>query len=807
MKLFNKFKPTDEVMKYRIDDDFTLYNSKKRIVNAIRVFPKNFDNFRDSDQLREIDSFSSLIQRLPLKEIQIFKTDEGADLDSFMVQFDMMIESFDINNPEDRRKINQLSEEKLELQQSILRRDIIDKYFYIIYTEKDISSSLDSEAVMTRILEEEGFEYQSLGRFEILMILYKYLNPIRSQYSALPKFSFGSDLSMKNIVNMDSYSLASNQLLDDYIVSDGVYHKMLYIQGLPEEPAAGWLASFSGIDELDYSIHISNTNIGDITKAYDKSKTALRMDSESQHLKSSDLKILQRKYLAIDAQQNKIAAGMKVYEVFMSMRIKAYTLEDLRWKEEKIKEIAGPKGYLLRQGFGEQNALFEATAPVGNFLFKDTQYCKYVTADTIGWGYPFIHESLVDPNMPIRLGKTFSNGIVLLDTTTWNDDRPNSNEFITGVTGAGKTFLLMHLINSRYNRGEKQFIIDVVGKELVKLTKDLNGIVVDSSSNQNSMINPLQIRLDIEESTAEDEDTSNIEYEKIYPLALHLFFLRAFMKLHVGDIQDKDIIVRYVDDLLTDFYGEWNINLETPASELLKLENTDYPVFDDFYKYVIKRYEQSGKGDYGRVPKERLESLIVFIKGLAVGADSTIFNGHTNVDLDAADTFNFDISKLQGRDDGVLAAQYYNIISFVWGYVTTHKRVAFKRIYADEVHSMLDPDLPDLSKWMRKISKENRKFLCGLSCATQELADALEGDSSKQGKSILSNSTYQIFLMADNDTRNTLEAQNAYDKEDLDFLELKAKRGEALLKYGHSKMRIRIDVGYLEDYYKSLQAS
>lgn len=83
---------------------------------------------------------------------------------------------------------------------------------------------------------------------------------------------------------------------------------------------------------------------------------------------------------------------------------------------------------------------------------------------------------------PVYIGNTIqTNGVVFYDNFTKKDDRSNYNEFVIGNSGMGKTFFLMWLIYNRCGLGYKQYILDVEGKELNKLTYELGGANIDCS--------------------------------------------------------------------------------------------------------------------------------------------------------------------------------------------------------------------------------------------------------------------------------------------------------------------------------------
>ncbi|MDE8220893.1 hypothetical protein PT161_05455 [Erysipelothrix rhusiopathiae] len=787
--MLKKFKPTNKVMNFKVDDNLNLINSQKRLVKLLRVHSVNFDNLRDNDQQKYVDSFSYILQQYPIDDLQIFKEDKKSNLADYMEQFEIELSRLDIKDPKQFVRFKILEEERLLLQQRIINGEIKERHFYIIVTAKNEEEFEATHASLKRLFVDEKMDFDLVGKFETLIVLFNYLNPMTSQFTSLPKLDINQDHTITNYLDMGSFNLADDGILNQYIVSDGLFQKMFYIHATPEEPPVGWLATFMGITELDYSIHLNKVDYDVSRKMFNKTKSALNQDMDNSRLKDDDKKKLEQQYRAVDNQQDQLLYGLQMYSVVITFRIKANSLELLKEQESRLIKTVGKAGFMVKQGFGEQNVLFETCAPIGVNHFNKTAYSKIISSDELGWGFPFINETLVDQNMPIEIGKSFSGEAILLDTRLKTVSRVNSNEFITGVSGSGKTTLIMNLIKSRFGRHEKQFIIDVVGKELVNLTKDLGGEVLDMSSNTSGMINPLQVRIDYEIKSEEHEE-NDIDLDNIYPLGLHLLFLRTFFNLQLGqDMDDKSLYIRVIDTLLLEFYETRGITIHSTARDILAMKNEDFPTFSEFYTYVETMKKKSLTVD-GLIPAEMLAKTLVFIHSLGRGAESTIFSGTTNIDLDDSLLMNFDISRLQGKDSNILSAQYYNIISFTWGYVMTHKYPNFKRIYADEVHALLNRDTPYISQWMRKLSKENRKFDCGLTAASQEYADVSRGDSSDEGISLVANSAYKFFFMADNTTRNILAKENMLDSANLDWLEFEVKQGEFLMEYGKAIMKV-----------------
>lgn len=800
MVTMRKIENTTEVPKFSISDSFQIKNSEGEIVQSVILNHTNFYNLSDKKQRDYTDSLAYFFQGNYNDNIQIYAVDEGVNTHETLQEYDSMIQSLNPANEVEELRLQMLDEEKINLEQRILNREVKDKFFHCIFTSKNESSMIEDYQKIIKGLNENNISYEEVGNFERVILLYKYLNPMRSQFEVLPKQSFSHNTPFRDFVRLNDFHLESSDVRSDYIISDGCYQKCMYVMGMPVLPYVGFLSKFAMSSEVDFSIHISKGDTNKVKKSFNKAISSLKRERNNPNLKESDIQEFNNRIYEMEEQIVKITNGYFFYNTFLSIRLKASTLEDLEKLIDKVTAESGRAGFTLKQGFGEQKEFFNATAPLGYNPFKKSAYSKPLSSDTLGFGYPMIHEALVDKRLPIYVGSSFSGGGVFIDTVLKTDERPNSNEFISGVAGSGKTTLIMKLINDRFARGEKQFVIDVVGAELPKLVNDLYGENINCSGNGAGMFNPLQIRIDIPQT-----DDEEIDLDKIKPLALHIFFLRNFFKIYIGaDVAERDLLARYMTELCEDCYAtQFGINLETTGTSILERTNTDFPIFKDLYEFSEKRYSESVKGEYGRIPKEKFEMIRIYLRQLGTGADSTLFNGYTNVDLENNNTILFDISGLQMRDNQLLVTQYYNIISYVWGYVTTSRKNQFKRIVADEGHNMFDVTMPELSSWMRKITKEDRKFECGLLFGTQELADVLGKDVSKDGTSVLANSCYQYFFMCDAQSRVLLSKQNRYDEKDLDFIEKEARRGQCLLRYGHHSMRVEVKIGYLLDKFES----
>lgn len=359
----------------------------------------------------------------------------------------------------------------------------------------------------------------------------------------------------------------------------------------------------------------------------------------------------------------------------------------------------------------------------------------------------------------------------------------------------------MWLIKQRYAIGYKQYSIDVEGKELHKLVYDLGGQNIDCSDGDKGRINPLHIRFNIPDSEKEDD---KIPLDEIKPLSSHIRFLRVFFDSYKGKTGEQDIRILHdnmIEKGLERVYKRiMNIDYQTTAQYIVEnFKNNDYPIMMDLYD-ELKTMRDEADEINNMIEKEKLNECIAFIRPLAKGADAIIFNGHTNVDLDSP-LINFNISGLQDNTSSrILITQYYNILSYIWTEVVSDMEDVRKQIYADEFGVIMNPELGGVMKYFNSIIRRDRKRLCGLTTATQQINDVLKDEVKAEGEAIINLSCYQFFLNLGGGIeyfKNT----DLIPESALEFIQF-ANIGDCYVKFGsQTSMKAEISLPPEELYY------
>ena len=394
-----------------------------------------------------------------------------------------------------------------------------------------------------------------------------------------------------------------------------------------------------------------------------------------------------------------------------------------------------------------------------NILFKD--FCKC---------FPFSSNQITKSGY--YLGIDNMNGLILHNS--WDRNKiMNGNMVIIGESGSGKTTACKHILFNEFLIGTKLLIMDPEA-EYVNFAKSLRGNVIDLSGNSNTIINPMQIRISLDEN-----NSSKNSYNT------HLTKLKNFFKLIFTDITffEEKILM----EELQETYKEFNINENSNFDEI---KNIEYPIITDLYNRLEKDFKKLKKDDDSYLD---FKKVMAYIKELTTGVYSKMFNNHTNIDLNN-DINLFDISRIQSLEDNIKKALYYNLLNFCWEQITNNKKKNQNTfLVVDEAHLLLDSKIKDTTKTIKEIGKRCRKYNANLMMITHSLIDLLDEDLKKEGQGILENANYKILLGTDG--KNLEESKELFKltEREVDLLALK-KKGSGLFIAGHLKIPINFKI-------------
>ena len=394
-----------------------------------------------------------------------------------------------------------------------------------------------------------------------------------------------------------------------------------------------------------------------------------------------------------------------------------------------------------------------------NILFSDFSKC-----------FPFASNKVTREGY--YLGMDNMNGL-LLHNSWERKDTMNGNMVLIGESGSGKTTACKHILFNEFLIGTKLIIIDPES-EYVEFAKKLRGNVIDLSGENGNIINPLQIRISLDE-----KNLSKSSY------ILHIQKLRNLFKILFIDITNFQL--NLLIEELEKTYKKFNID---EKSEIQNINNKDYPIFTDLYNTIKESFKSIDKDDDNYYDYKVILSLV---KELTNGVYSNMFNNYTNIDLNNDITV-FNVSEIQSVEDNIKKALYYNLLNFCWEQITNNKKKNNNTfLVVDEAHLMLDSRIKDTMITLKTISKRCRKYNANLMIITHSLVDMLDNELRKEGQGILENANYKILLGTDG--KNLEESQEIFKltEQELDILAIK-KKGSGIFIAGSLKTPINFKI-------------
>lgn len=538
------------------------------------------------------------------------------------------------------------------------------------------------------------------------------------------------------------------------------FSKVYTIVHYPSNIEMGWLGELVNNVGAIFSINIEPTDNTQLVEDLDsRIRDASGLAKLSKNESTKQLREMEVKeasdIISRMINNNEVVSYLTIYilvtaEDEKELNRKCKEVErQIRKYKLKIRQLTN---YLLMSGY-------KAVAPFFTVQSELSEYFKRnILTSTFTGSFLFNTNTFID-NGGYYFGINEKGGIIIFNLWQKDSNRGNSNMVIVGSSGSGKSMATKHLI---YNElpTTRILIIDPED-EYSYLCENLKGKIINcTGGNNGGILNPLQVRVDREESKSNNS------------LSMHFQFLHTFFEILYPSLTEIEFAT--LDSLLEELYAKFNITKDT---NILKLKNTDFPILEDLYFLIEDRNK--------KVRNEVYEKLLSLIRPISIGQASSIWNGYTNIDIDTNLTV-FNTSQMHKFQIQYKRAQYYNIMSYAWDILSKDINEQTMLI-ADECHVLVDPNIPQTLEYVRNISKRARKYNSSIVVITQSIQDYLNEKIKLYGQSLLANATYKMFFKCDGqDLKDIQETFKLTDKETK--LIYNAKIGECILVAGIRKI-------------------
>ena len=556
----------------------------------------------------------------------------------------------------------------------------------------------------------------------------------------------------------------------------------------------GWLAPLCRLEGTITSIEFRRTDADNLIEVYNKKIAQLKGDRTTAKVES-DRQLMDKAIKDLEGLIKKIAVKKEPVGYVNIMLYIRHT--DAKLLEDRIKRVSGAVAVsqckLLNLKYKQLQAM-KCMAPYGIPSHAVAQMGeRNMPISTFLGGFPMANAGINDPG-GYWLGRTSrTNRVVILNQWIRSNDRVNSNWFISGLPGSGKSTAIKKILTCEYAYGVKIITLDPE-EEYVDLAShpDIKGDVIDCAGGSTGRINPLQVRysprVTEDDMNAGDNLSDYMIYDEdsgISDLALHIQNLRVFFKLYFGSESFDAGIKTALEECLIDVYRDFNITWDT---EIAFLKPEDYPVIRDLYNKAEEKSKKEGISEY---KKSVYDKLLDLLYSIAYGADQFIWNDPTTINPQS-DFIVLNCSKLLELDENVKRAQFFNLTSWAWHEMSKDR--SQRTIFGiDEGYLFVDPDYPDLMKFVRNVSKRDRKYEAGLMFITHSAVDVLDPVVKRFGQAIIDNSCYRFIMGTDG--KNLQETADLFNLTESEQTILASKsRGVGILFAGSVRLDMRLEV-------------
>lgn len=563
--------------------------------------------------------------------------------------------------------------------------------------------------------------------------------------------------------------------------------KVILVMKYPPDVNVGWLSRIANMEGVTCSIHMhpadSTALIESISKSMGELASRIKNGGNAVTIDRAENQYKQAKALLRRIDQNQES----VWYVSIAIMVMASDKEELDRKSKRIESALSGAGMRGRTVMFRQEEALTAVSPYGICpkLIRDISD-RNMPISTIAGSFPFSASGLNDGTGFI-FGKDNAGGIILLDIWRRGGDRTNCNWTFLGAPGVGKTTGVKHMFLSEYALGTKIIIIDPE-REYKELCENLGGQWINCGGGDGGRINPLQIKVVPPDDEDEKDKLFKDEGNGMGPLALHFQTLRTFFKLYFKDLTSEE----YADleECLEELYFQRGIAYDTDISGF---ENSYYPLLSDLYDLIV---DKSSQDNITEKQKDIYIKLAKLLRSCAKGADASLWNGHTTVEV-KSDFIVLDTFDLQDADETIKRTQYFNIFTWCWHQVAADREEKVL-LGVDEAYLLVDPEVPQALQFMRNVSKRIRKYMGGLAVISHSAVDFLDPAVRRHGQALLDNPCFKFFMGTDGKNLEELTKLMKLTEAEQEMLE-KKQRGHGLLIAGNKRLHGIVEISEFEE--------
>lgn len=523
-------------------------------------------------------------------------------------------------------------------------------------------------------------------------------------------FHFDMESAVKNARDFKNSFLPDHiREHEDYMESDGKYHRVLYIKDWPFGSIGDSFlkeittAPYHTVTTLDVVPLDKATSVKFVMDKYmGVDRTIAKMQSwrvkhdavlsDIPWDKQRDSEVLKNlSELLQSTDENLYFAGITIL-------VTADSKQELDNITESLQTIAAGYSMTLSVHWLRQMDAFKTTLPLAGRYVRTS---RTLNTSSLTRLLPFNAQELMDDGgicygrNPVTGSMIFGNRKLLL----------NRHGFILAVTGGGKTFTVKTELEQFMLRYPEDHIIVIDPKgEYPELIKRFGGEVIDVGIASKHHINPLEY-----DELAKEDPLAFVKQKSEYLLSL----CDAACKNGVSDLQ-RSIIDRCINILYARIFDK-NMEVDKLPAQTLK----------DFYGILKSQADNEAR--------ELAAILEIFITG-----SLDVFAYPTNVDIHNSRI----VFCISGVSKDLWGIAMLTIMEFIKGRVSKNFGKGIATWFScDEFHELLGKDYTE--EYMENFWKTMRYMGCACTGITQNISDLL---ANKRTRNMLANSEYILML-------------------------------------------------------------
>ena len=596
-------------------------------------------------------------------------------------------------------------------------------YFLVLYAPnkeklKDIVDSVSENLKITGIYEKE------LKSRDVAIFL---------KYANLNDFDERDIRTMKDLEKLKPDKVEFK--LDHYRINDQ-YASIITIKEYPLEVFEAWGDTLFNLDGVKVVCHIRPIEQTEATKRIDNAIKELlsrgEQAKESDELKN-DTHIDTMRSLLEDMQ----TANQTLMDVSITVTCYADSEKELKIKKKKIIQKLKNEGFEIDQlYFQQQNAYINSNI---SSISKLKRFERGINSSSLVAIFPFTSTVTLDKG-GIMLG--FNDYPFILDIWKRGNDYQNSNAFVVGTSGSGKSFFTKTLLMNLYSDNCDIFILDPENEYSIPCT-NLHGTNIDVGNSTKGRINPFHIYNVLTENG--EPASGAVVYSS------HLRTLESFYKVVFEGASAE--VLETINNITVLVYRKKGID---ETLELEKLTPESFPTFQDLYEELLAQEKVS----QSEIVKTQIQRALMYVRKFVDGGRySQVWNGPSTLQANTDFTvFNFQ-TLFANKNQVVANAQMLLVFKFLEQEIINRreKNMAMDNIkhtvvIADEAHLFVDPKFPIALDFFYQMTKRIRKYGGSFIPITQSISDWNANEElAHKTTAILKESQYNFILKLKSD--------------------------------------------------------